>query len=341
MNVKNLEELQKLIQNYPKDKDLIIIIYGKDISIFNFVMEYIEKKIFKNIPYEITILTGESEDFSQIANELYNYSLFLPHRIYVVRQGNIVFKNQNLKIKDLPPKTWIIIEYDGQFPFKMIKADESKVLYYETKVLYENQIDTFLQNFAKKYNLIFSEEALTEIKMLFPPKESILRTAILNLDQNIKRNKEELYYVTYEEIRNVFFPLGGWDVFKITESCFKKDLQTFLIEIEKYNPPEDNYYSLLKNLLNKTDELRKYLIAKKMNMNTQEIIKLINADKKPVFIQKKIISELEYAQNLFSLEKLKKIYDFLIEISFGFRQNIDEANKKTIFVKKAIEVFFS
>ncbi|MFN3603640.1 MAG: hypothetical protein ACK4UJ_02890 [Leptonema sp. (in: bacteria)] len=341
MFLKSLEELQKQIQNYPKNKDLIVVIYGKDVAILNYLLELIEKKIFKNTPYELITLTGESEDLSQIVNELYNYSLFLPNRIYVIRQGNIIFKNYNFVITELPPKTWLMIEYEGLFPFKIIKSPEDKVFYYETKILYENQIDSFLQNLAKKLNFVFSEEALTEIKMLFPPKESILRTALLNLDQNIKRNKEEIYSLTYEEIRNVFFPSEGWDIFRIVDSCFKKDLQTFLIEIEKYNPPEDNYYSLLKNLLNRTDELRKFVYAKKLNLNTQEILKLINAEKKPNRIQKKIIRDLEYAYNLFSLEKISKIYNFLIEISFAFRQNIEDSHKKTVFTKKAIEVFFS
>lgn len=341
MFVKSIEETKKFLLNYPKENSLVVVVYGKDTQILNIILEFIEKKIFKNIPFELITLTGIVEDLTYIVNEIYNFSLFSQNRIYVVRQGNQILKNFKFKIRNLPDKTWLIIEYEDVFPFHLVQIEEDKILYLETKIIYENQIDFFLQTLAKQYNLILSEEALTEIKMLFPPKESILRSAIFNLHQNIERVPEESYFVSYEQVRNIFYPIGGWDVFKIIDACFKKDIQTFLVEMEKYNPPEDNYFSLLKNLLNKTDELRKYKIGKKMNMNSEEIVQLINADKKPTVIQKRILKDLEYYHNLFTLEKINKIYNFILEIYFSFRQNVEEKNKKTIFIKKAIEVFFS
>ncbi len=341
MFAKSLEEVKKYIENYPKEDCLILVVYGKDVSLVDFILEYIEKKIFKNISYELITLTGEVEDFNQIVNEIYNFSLFSQNRIYVVRQGKLIFKNFKFKIRSLPPKTWLIIEYEDTFPFQLIQIEDNKILYLETKIIYENQIEFFLQNLAKQYHLILSEEALNEIKMLFPPKESILRTAIYNLHRNIERDLQKTFYVNYEEVRNVFYPIGGWDVFKIIDACFKKDIQTFLVEIEKFNPPEDNHFSLLKNLLNKTDELRKYIIGKKMNMNSEELLQITQIHKKPFIIQKKILKDLEYYSNLFSLEKINKIYNLILEFSFAFRQIIEDHNKKTIFTKKAIEVFFS
>ncbi|GIX40602.1 MAG: hypothetical protein KatS3mg129_0335 [Leptospiraceae bacterium] len=343
MQFKTIEDLTKALKQYSVEQPLVVIIDGKDVSLFQFLSQYVEKQIFKNIPVEISILTGEQEDFSFFVNDLFNFSLFIPYRLYIIRQGQIVFKNlKSFVIQEMPPKTWLLIEYEGNFPNKILKLPDNQIFHLETKLLYENQIDSFIHQYAKKYKLIFSEEAITEMKMLFPPKESIIRTAIMNIAQTLtKKEQNQEYYVSYEDIRKVFYPSAGWDIFKIIEAIFNKDLQTFLIEIEKYNPPEDNYYTLLKNLLNKTDELRKYIIAKRLNFSQKEILQYIQADKKPPFIQKKIMQQLERIYRYYTLDKLQNIYRLLVEISFGFRQNIDEQYKKTIFTKRIIEVFFS
>lgn len=348
MQFKNLEDLLKSIKNYPETEPLLILIHGKDSQIFNFVSNYVEKEKFKNTPVEITILTGEQEDLNTFVNDLYNFSLFIPNRIFIIKQGHLVLKNlKNFIIKNLPSRTWLLIEYEDLFPKKLIQLSESQFFEYETKILYDNQIDSFIHSLAKKFNLLFSEEAITEIKYLFPPKESILRTAILNIAKTIKiearkkENVQEPYYVTYEDIRNIFYPTSGWDIYKIIDACLNKDFQMFLIELEKYNPPEDNYYNLLKNFLIKIDELRKYKIAKHFNLSEKEILAYIQADHKPPFIQKKILLQLEKIYKNFTSEKIEKIYKIILEIAFAFRQNIEENYKKTIFTRKIIEVFFN
>ncbi len=341
MNLKSLEDLLKAIKDYPIDESLVVIVSGKDPQIFNVVSSYVEKEKFKNKQVEITVLTGEQEDFSYFLNDIYNFPLFIPHRLFIVKQGQIVLKNvRELNLNELSPKTWILIEYEDQFPQKILKIDENKLLHYETKILYENQIDQFLHSLGKKYQLQFSEEAINEIKLLFPPKESILRTVVSTIKKTFAPESESIYYVTYEDIRTIFYPSQGWDMFKIIDASFNKDLQTFLVEIEKYNPPEDTFLSLLKNFLNKTNELRQYLIAKHLNMSDKEILKYINAEKKPIFIQKKILSQLEQLSSMYNLDTIETIYNFLVEMAFSFRQNISDENKKTLFVKRAIEVFF-
>jgi hypothetical protein len=342
MQFKTLDDLLKAIKRYSIDLPLIVIIDGKDTSLFNIVTEFVENNVYKNVAVEISILTGEQEDLAFFINDLYNFSLFIPYRLYIIKQGNIVFKNlKSITIKELPPKTWLLIEYEENFPKKILNIPENQIFHYETKILYDNQIDSFIVQFAKKYKLIFSEEAINEMKMLFPPKESILRTAIINIYRCLSKDlQNQAYYVTYEDIRKVFYPSSGWDIFKLIDAILNRDLLTFLIEIEKYNPPEDNYYNLLKNLLNKIDELRKYIIAKHLNFDEKEILRYIQCEKKPPFIQKKILQQLEKNYRFYSLEKLERIYSMLVEISFGFRQNIEENYKKTIFEKKIIEVFF-
>jgi hypothetical protein len=342
MQFKTLEDLLKAIKRYSIDLPLIVIIDGKDTSLFNIVTEFVENNVYKNVAVEISILTGEQEDLAFFINDLYNFSLFIPYRLYIIKQGNIVFKNlKSITIKELPPKTWLLIEYEENFPKKILNIPENQIFHYETKILYDNQIDSFIVQFAKKYKLIFSEEAINEMKMLFPPKESILRTAIINIYRCLSKDlQNQEYYVTYEDIRKVFYPSSGWDIFKLIDAILNRDLLTFLIEIEKYNPPEDNYYNLLKNLLNKIDKLRKYIIAKHLNFDEKEILRYIQCEKKSPFIQKKILQQLEKNYRFYSLEKLERIYSMLVEISFGFRQNIEENYKKTIFEKKIIEVFF-
>ena len=342
MDFKSIDDLAKAIKKYPIDEPLIVVVDGKDTALFNFISQFIETQVYKNVPVEISIFTGEQEDYSHFINDIYNYSLFVSYRLFVVRQSHIIIKNiKNFVIKDIPPKTWIIFEYEGSFPLKALKIPEGQIFHFETKILYENQIDKFIYEFAKKYRLVFSEEAITEMKVLFPPKESLLRTAIMNIARSLSQEQQsQEYYVTYEDIRRVFYPTAGWDIFKMIDAILNRDLQTFLIEIEKYNPPEDNYYNLLKNLLLKIEEIRKYQIAKRLNFSQKELLKYIQADKKPVFIQNKILQQLERIVPHYSLEKLQKIYQFLVEISFGFRQNIEEGYKKTVFVKKVIEVFF-
>lgn len=341
MHVKSLEDLLKAIKEYPREESLVVIVSGKDTQIFNMISSYVEKEKFKNIPVEITVLTGEQEDFSFFLNDIHNFPLFIPHRLYIIKQGQIVLKNvKELIFEEIPPKTWILIEYEDQFPLKILKINDSKLLHFETKILYENQIDQFLHSLGKKYQLQFSEEAINEIKLLFPPKESILRSVVMNIKKTIAFESDNIYYVTYEDIRNIFYPSIGWDIFKIIEASFNKDLQTFLVEIEKYNPPEDTFVTLLKNFLNKTNELRQFLISKQLNLSEKEILKYINADKKPIFIQKKILVQLERLSSMYSLEMLETIYNFLVEMAFSFRQNIPDEYKKTIFIKRAIQIFF-
>ncbi len=343
MEIQNYDSLIKAISQISIDEPVMVIISGKDPQIFSFLSNYVENIIFKNKPVEINILTGENEDYSKFINDLYNFSLFIPNRLYILKQANIIFKNtKDFVFKEIPPRTWILIEYEGNPPLKLFKNIEKNLIHFPTKILYENQIDNFIKQYAKKYNLIFSDEAILEIKYLFPPKESSLRMVIQNLYQYFKhQSKQEAYFVTYESIRDVFYPSGGWDMFKIIDACFSKDLNTFLKEIDKYNPPEDNYFALLKNLLNKIDEFRKYLIAKQVNMEQKEILQLLGADKKHFVIQNKVLAQLDYSQRLYNIHQLKKMYDFIIDVSLSFRQSVDEPNRKAIFIKKAIEIFFS
>ncbi|MCS7204442.1 MAG: hypothetical protein NZ853_01965 [Leptospiraceae bacterium] len=344
MQYKKYEDLIRSINKYSIDEPLVVVVYGKDIQVFNFISEYVEKEKYKHVPVEVSVLTGEQEDAGIFINDLYNFTLFIPHRLYVIKQAQVVFKNlKNTAIKEIPPKTWVLVEYEGDFPKKLFSIPENQLFLYETRILYDNQIDEFIRSLAKELNLVLSEEAINEMKLLFPPKESILRTAILNIEKIVKTTKEqqEPYYITYEDIRTIFYPSGGWDVFKIIEACFDRDLITFLVEIEKYNPPEDNYYNLLKNLLNKTDEIRKYLIGKRLNFDHKEMIKILKAEKKHPFIQKKLLAQLEEYSKFYTIEKLEKIYHFLVDIAFSFRQNIDDHQKKVLFVKRSIEVFFS
>lgn len=344
MQFRKFEDLLKAIKKYPVDEGLIVVIYGKDVLLFNTVVDFVEKEVYKNVPVEISLFTGEQEDLKTFINDLYNFSLFIPHRLYILKQAHSVLKNlKNFVFKSIPEKTWILLEFEGDYPEKLFRIDSNRIFLYETKILYDNQIDEFIHSIARELHLQLSEEAIQYLKLFFPPRESVLRTAIYNI-RNVLENQQgrkDTYFVTYEDIRTVFYRIGGWDMFKIIEAMFGRDLLTFLVEVEKYNPPEDNYSVLLKNLLIRVDELRKYLIGKKVNFTQKELLTLTKADKKPPFIQKKILQQLETYSHRYSLEKLEKIYKFLVDVAFAFRSNIEEEKKKIIFIEKSIETFFT
>jgi len=73
MDFKSIDDLAKAIKKYPIDESLIVVVDGKDTALLNFISQFIETQVYKNVPVEISIFTGEQEDYSHFINDIYKH----------------------------------------------------------------------------------------------------------------------------------------------------------------------------------------------------------------------------------------------------------------------------
>ena len=122
---------------------------------------------------------------------------------------------------------------------------------------------------------------------------------------------------------------------------FSLDHRTVERELNRFHSGVDNFFSILKLILNRTDEIRKARTAIGMGMNESELIDFLGLKNRPPFIQKKIAGRLKVEVNTFTPEKLEQIYDMLIQLQNEFRSNAPIHRQNLIFQRHMSDVFFA
>lgn len=344
VQVKDSHELLAKLKGIDIGQPPVILVSGSDPSVFDHTEDFLRSQLLKHETVELVLLTGEQNDAAILVDEIFNLPLFSPYRLFIVKNAEPIFRYllskgrtaEQRNFSNLPERTLLALYYEGQPEKAMLKLFGDRLLHLHTKNLYAENMEEAIRRSAMQLRLQLTEEALLEIRERVPPREGAVQDALIRLQKMHSKD----HAVTLEEVRDILFPKAGWDMFRLVDACFSGDVHTFSREMMKFNPPEDNFLALLKQLLNRTDELRRYRICKGLNLSADEIIAAIGLKNRHPFIQKKALKRLSEEARRFGTEKLERLYAVITETSIAFRSNVPADQQPLFFEKKALDIFF-
>lgn len=335
--------LQKL-KDIPLATPPAVIVSGTDATVFDQVEEHLRRVTLKHETVEVTVLTGEPDDARLLLLSIFNIPLFSPYRLFIIKNAAPLFKDITQNARDayqldfarLPDRTLLAMFYEGEIPKGILKLFGDNVLHLQTKSLYAENIEEAIRRSASQLRLALSEDAIQEIRERVAPREGAIHEAL----RRIKEEHGKEHPVTFDEVREILFPRAGWDMFRLADACFAGDVQTFTREIVKYSTPEDSILALLKQLLNRADELRRYQICRAQNLGSEETIQAIGLGKRHPFIQKKALRRLQDESLRFGSDRMLHLYDMLVDTSVSFRLNVPADQQSGFFQERALHAFF-
>lgn len=344
MLARDSHDLLQKLKDLPLASPPVLIVSGADATVFDQMEEHLRRHTLKHETVEMTVFTGEPDDAKHLLVSLFNIPLFSPYRLFVVRSAAPLFKELTTGTRDayqldftrLPDRTLLAMFYEGEVPKGILKLFGDNLLHLHTKNLYAENIEEAIRHEASRLRLSLSEEAILEIRERVAPQEG----AIVDALRRIKDAHNKEHPVSFDEVREILFPRAGWDMFRLADACFVGDVHTFAREIVKYSPPEDSLLALLRQLLNRADELRRYQICRAQNLGSDETIQSIGLGKRHPFIQKKALRRLQDEAQRFNADRMEHLYDMLVETSVSFRLNVPAHQQSGFFQERALQTFF-
>ncbi|MDH5654419.1 MAG: hypothetical protein OEZ34_00805 [Spirochaetia bacterium] len=344
---KGLKNLYSHIDRMDINQPDILFLSGNDPDILEGILEKVRKRLNKEVgEYETTSFSGEPGDDSLLFNEIFNIPLFGVYRLIVVRQCQEIFKQMisgnGLKLlkenfKNIPDRTLMVMLFSGIPAEGFVKAFGEKLYHHKALEIYPNQLPMFIMETAHKLGLSLQEEALNEIRERVEPKEGAVSLALQRLKDNLPQERH--HKITVQEVRDIIFPNLGMNAFALIDALFSEDRMDSERELTNFNESSDNLFGILKLILNRTDEIRKFRTGKKLNMNNIEMIDLLGLKNRPAFVQKKILERLTGESRRFNTKRLDRIYDFLISIQMEFKSAIPARQQMKIFQVYLLEIF--
>ena len=321
-----------------------ILVSGQDASIFDRVDDLLRNQVLKREAVDITVLTGEQEDGALLLKEIFNLPLFSPYRLFLVKDAKPSFEYilskeraaEHRNLNNIADRTMLAFYFEGEPTKAMLSVFGENLIHLHTKPLYSDSMEQAIRRTAAELSVNLTEEAVAEIRERVAAKEG----AIFDALHQLKSAQPGKAATGIETVRDVLFPKAGFDMFRLIDACFMGDVYTFSREIMKYNPPDDTLLALLRLLLNRTDELRKYRISQSLNLSTDETINLVGLKNRHPFIQKKTLKRLSEEANRFHSDRLRRIYEMLVETSSSFRLTVPMHEQSMFFQTKMIEIFF-
>jgi len=347
---KGLKDLYSHIERMDLNQPDILLLSGPDPDVLEGVLEKIRKRLNKDIgEYETTSFSGEPGDDALFLNEIFNIPLFAVYRLIIVRQAQDTFKisgtgsgglkHLEAEFKKLPDRTFIVMLYAGSPPAGFLKIFSNRLYHHAAREIYPNQLPLVIMETAHKLGISLLEDAVNEIRERVEPREGAISLALHRLKDALP--PERHHKITLEEVREIIFPNLGMNAFALIDSLFAEDRMDCERELTNYNESSDNIFGILKLMLNRTDEIRKYRVGKELSMNSSELIELLGLKNRPPFVQKKILERLTGESRRFNTERLNKIYDFLIFIQIEFKSTIPAKEQMKIFQMHIQELFLN
>ncbi|MBW7856984.1 MAG: hypothetical protein H3C43_01465 [Leptonema sp. (in: Bacteria)] len=344
MQLKDSQELFSKLKQVDLILPPIVIISGPDNSLFDQVNAFIQNSLLKHESVQVVVLTGEPNDSESLFGEIFNMPLFAPYRFFVIKNAAPIFKYLTASDRDAYQQDFskiaertLLLMYSEVEPTKAaLKPFGNRLLHLSTKNLFAENIESTIRRFANQLRLSLTEEAMSEIRERIPTREG----AIIEALQRLKEMSSSDQPLRVEFVRDILFPKAGWDMFRLSDACFLGDTYTFSREIMNYNPPEDNFLALLRVLLNRTDELRKYRICRKLNLSQDETTTIVGIKNRHPFLQKKILQRLSSESQRYNRDRIEQLYQSIVDTSSAFRLTVPIEKQSVFFQKKAIDMFF-
>lgn len=347
--VNNLQGLYRAIDSMSMEIPDIILISGKDLSVFDLTVDHARKHMAKTgEPVEVTIFSGEPGDDLNFHRDVFNIPLFAPYRLLIVRKATEIFKpalsskktleRYGSEFARLPDRTWIIMEHEGTPSKSFLGIFGDRLIHYATRELYESQIHETLIAALKKTGLKLDDEALHELQERVDPGAGSLEKSVLRLKDMLAPEKDG--HAGLEDVREILFPSPGLNPFRLVDSLFDLNHNAFRRELRRYNPAVDSLFPVLKLILNRTNEIRKLIIGRKHGMGEKELVALLDLKSRSPGMQKRIISRRGIEAGHFTLDRISQIYDLLIELQQEFRSRVPAGKQMLIFQERILPVFF-
>lgn len=354
MEVKDLPGFQRHLDKLPLEAPGVVMISGSDPAVADSQIERLRQRLRKEIgEFETLLFSGETGDDHRFIEEIANVPLFAPYRLIIVRQAEELFrvplqsKSQHAgyvsAFAQAPQRTAIFLVYSGSAPQKLVKLFQGcGLLHLATRDLFSNQILDQIRAAAKRLQLNLGEEGLHLLRESIDPKSGAIEQVLQRLRDHLPPEaRAEGTPIKLDAIREVLFPGQGINAFTLVDSLFALDQRGVERELIRFNPASDNFFSVLKIMLNRTDEIRKARTGIGMGMQDGELIDFLGLKSRPPFIQKKILSRLKMEVNTFKPQRLEMIYEMLIEIQNEFRSNVPPARQNLIFQRHTSDIFFA
>ncbi len=352
MEVKDLASFQKAADKLDLEAPGVLMVSGSDTAAADSLIDRFRARLSKEIGnYETILFSGESGDDQRFIEEIANVPLFAPYRFILVRQAEELFKiplaskaqyaGYAEAFANPSPRTAVFLVYSGSPGQKLVKLfHPAGLLHLVTRDLFSNQIVDQIRAIGKRLHLNLGEEAIHLIRESVDPKSGAIEQMLQRLRDSLSEEQRE-GPIRLDSIREVLFPGQGLNAFAFVDALFALDHRSVERELIHFNPANDNFFSILKIMLNRTDEIRKARIGIGMSMQDSELIEFLGLKGRPPFIQKKILSRLKMEVNTFTPERLEAVYEMLIEIQNEFRSNVPVARHGLIFQRHISDVFFS
>lgn len=352
MEVKDLASFQKNQDKLDLENPGVIMVSGSDTAAADGLIDRFRLRLSKEIgQYETILFSGETGDDQRFIEEIANVPLFSPYRFILVRQGEELFRTPLASkaqyagyteaFANPSPRTAIFVVYAGSPSQKLVKLFHAAgFLHFVTRDLFSNQISDQIRAIAKRLHLNLGEEAVHVVRESVEPKSGAIEQALQRLRDTLANNELERP-ISLDAVREVLFPGQGVNAFAFVDALFALDHRSVERELIHFNPAADNFFSILKIILNRTDEIRKARIGIGMGMQDAELIDFLGLKGRPPFIQKKILSRLKMEVNTFPPLRLEGVYEMLIQIQNEFRSNVPAARHSLIFQRHISDVFFA
>ena len=350
MEVKNMADLFRALDGENLDRPPVLLVSGVDPSVFDLALDRVRTRIRKDVgSCETTVYSGEPGDEERFLVDLFNIPLFSPYRLFVVRRGQEILKGLTATPKTteryrhdfskMPDSTWILIQVDGKPSAGLLKIFQDRIIHFQTRELYSRDIIKTIESMERKFHLHLEEEAIFELKERVEPRTGAIEQALARLKELLPAEREGR--VTREDIRELLFPSPGLNPFRLVDGLFELNHGTVRRELKRWNGLTDNYFVILKLILNRVDEIRKASIALSHGSSDRELTELLGHAGKPPFVQKKIQERLHEEILRFEPDHQGRIYNFLISLQKDFRTGAGNARQQHIlFQERLLRVFF-
>ena len=126
----------------------------------------------------------------------------------------------------------------------------------------------------------------------------------------------------------------------LVDALFDRNHAAVRRELLRWNPSTDNMFSILKLMLTRTDEIRKARVGYSHGLNDDEVLKLLNLEKRPPFVKKKISRRLHGEIAAYDDGVIQSIYEMLMDMQAEFRSGAPPAKQLLVFEEKVFRVIF-
>ncbi len=356
MELKDIASYQKSLDKLDLENPPVLMVSGTDPGAAERLTERLRGRLRKEVgQYETLIFSGEQGDDERFLEEIANVPLFSPYRLILIRQAEELFKGAlqskaqqsafEQAFSQAAARTLVFLVYEGSPPQKLVKilhgADKERdgLLHLVTRDLFSNQILDQIRHAAKRSQLNLSEEAVHLMREHLEPRAGVIERTLQRLNDMLSE-QQRANVIGVDEVREVLFPGQGANSFALVDALFALDQPTVQRELVRWNPNHDSFFSVLKLMLMRADEIRKARIGIGMSMNDAELIDFLGLKSRHPYVQKKVLSRVKMEVNTFTPQRLTDIYEFLIQIQHDFRSNVSVHRHNLIFQERISRVFF-